>query len=322
MDSGYLQTDMRAAVLHQYATTPVVGDFDDPEEAAQGQVVLEVVAAGMNPVDRSIASGSFYAGSPTLPYVVGREGVARLGDGRLAYFNSAVAPFGAFGQRVLVEQDSLVALPEGIEPAQAIACGIAGSAAWLALTRRAQTREGETVLVLGAGGVVGQVAIQAARLLGAGRVVAAARSEQGLELAARLGADACVVIGSDRWQEALIEAAAGPGYDVVIDPLWGEPAAAAVEAMAFGGRLVQIGQSAGPTALLGSGTIRGRMLTIIGHTNLAADSGLLREAYNEIAAHSARGDLTVAVKRASLDELPAIWEAQANSPGHKLIVDF
>jgi NADPH2:quinone reductase len=312
---------MRAAVLHAYATVPVVGEFADPVAEGEGQLALDVVAAGMNPVDRSIASGTFYAGAPALPYVVGREGVARLPGGGLAYFAGSIPPYGAFAERVLVDPVSLVPIPAGLDPAQAIAFGIAGLAGWLALAARAGLREGETVLVLGASGPVGQVAVQAARLLGARRVVAAARSEAGLAQAAAQGADAGVRLGADGWRAALHDAADGPGYDVVVDPLWGEPAAAALDAMAFAGRLVQLGQSAGATAVLPSAVIRGRMLEIIGHTNFGVDRTVQRAAFERMLAHGERGELSVTVERAGLDALPQIWEQQAASPHHKLIVE-
>ena len=313
---------MRAAVLHEYATVPVVEEFADPVADAAGHLALDVVAAGMNPVDRAMASGTFYAGVPDLPCVVGREGVARLPDGGLAYFDAAIPPYGAFAERVLVDPATLIPIPATLDPAQAIAFGIAGLAGWLALAERARLREGETVLVLGSSGPVGQVAVQAAGLLGARRVVAAARSEAGLAQAAAQGADAGVRLGADGWRDALRGAADGPGFDVVVDPLWGEPAAAALDAMAFQGRLIQLGQSAGATAVLASAAIRGRMLEVIGHTNYGIDQAVRRAAYERMLAHGERGELSVTVERAGLDALPRVWEQQAASPHHKLVVEL
>src|SRR3954469_24784114 len=167
---------MRAAILRWYGAPPEAGEFDEPE-SANGSVVVDVVAAGLNPVDIRIASGAFYGGSPPLPSVAGREGVGRTPDGELVYFDAPVAPNGSFAERTLVERANLIPLGADVDPGLAVAFGIAGLAAWLALQWRAQVREGETVLVLGASGVVGQIALQGARLLGAGRVVAAARRE-------------------------------------------------------------------------------------------------------------------------------------------------
>jgi NADPH:quinone reductase-like Zn-dependent oxidoreductase len=310
---------VRAAVLREYGAAPELQEFQDPDPAA-GQVVLEVLAAALNPVDVSIASGTFYGGVPELPYVVGREGVGRDPDGRRVYFDGPVAPFGSFAERTLVEEVSTIPLPDGVGDGLAVCCGIAGLAAWLALEWRAGLREGETVLVLGASGVVGQIGVQAARLLGAGRVVAAARTPESLERAAQLGADATVRIGEpDDLTEAFREATGG-GADVVVDPLWGEPAAAAIEATNRGARVIQIGQSAGARASISSSAVRGRMLSILGHTNFAAGPEVKRAAYLRMVGHAAAGELTADVERVPLDEVADAWERQRAGAHRKLVI--
>src|SRR5215211_3669213 len=255
---------MRAAILREYGAPPEPGEFQDPQ-AAEGQEVVEVLAAGLNPVDIAIASGDFYGGRPQLPYVVGREGVGRRAGGERVYFDGPAAPFGSFAQRAPIDPEGAIPLPGALDEALATCWGIAGLAAWLGLEWRAGLREGETVLVLGASGVVGQIAVQAARLLGAGRVVAAARSAETLEGAGRLGADATVRVDAVDDLAAAFAEAGGGGVDVIVDPVWGKPAAAAVQAANRGGRLVQIGQSAGADALISSAAVRGRMLAILGH---------------------------------------------------------
>jgi len=238
-----------------------------------------VRAAGLNPVDVAICSGGFYAGTPPIPCVAGREGVGTLADGQRVYFDLPVAPWGSMAERTPIAAGSAFPLPDGVQDGVAVALGIAGLAAWLSLTWRARLQAGEHVLVLGASGIVGQVAVQAAKLLGASAVVAAARSQEGLERARARGADATVTIGAvDDLSAALREAAEGQ-IDVVIDPLFGEPFAAAVEAASFGARLVNLGASAGPQATLSSPAIRGKMLVIMGHTNFAAPPEVKREAY-------------------------------------------
>jgi NADPH:quinone reductase-like Zn-dependent oxidoreductase len=310
---------MRAAILREYGREPEPGEFDDPQ-AGDGQVVVEVQAAGLNPVDLSMASGSFYGGSPPLPSVAGREGVGRTDEGAVVYFDSPVAPYGAFAERALVAGDSTIPLAADIDPALATAFGIAGLAAWLGLEWRAELRKGETVLVLGASGVVGQIAVQAARLLGAQRVVAAARSDAGLERARARGADATVQIGAvDDLAEALKEAG-GDGVDVVIDPVWGEPAAAALQACRPWGRLIQIGQSAGAQSTIASAAIRGKMLSVLGHTNFQAPQEVKAAAYRRMVEHAARGELTVDVQRIPLDDVADAWRRQGSSPGHKQVI--
>lgn len=310
---------VRAAVLREYGAPPEPGEFDDPE-ASDGHVVIEVRAAGLNPVDLAIASGSFYGGSPPLPSVVGREGVGRTADEGLVYFDRPVAPHGSFAERTVIEDGSAIPLPAEIDPALATCFGIAGLAAWLALEWRAQVREGETVLVLGASGVVGQIAVQGARLLGAGRVVAAARGADGLERARERGADAVVQIGQVDDLAAALREACGEGADVVIDPVWGEPAAAAVEACRPHGRLVQIGQAAGSHSSIASAAVRGKLLAILGHTNFMAPAEVKREAYERMVRHAAAGELAVEVERVPLDQVADAWARQKSSPHHKLVI--
>jgi NADPH:quinone reductase-like Zn-dependent oxidoreductase len=310
---------VRAAILREYGQTPELGDFPDPEPA-EGQSVVEVVAAGLNPVDISIASGRFYGGPPSLPCVVGREGVGRARDGELAYFDGPVPPYGSFAERTLVASESLVPLPGDIDPALATCFGIAGLAAWLSLEWRAKLRAGETVLVLGASGVVGAVAVQAARLLGAGRVVAAARDADGLERARLRGAHEVVQLGAtENLGDALRDACDG-GPDVVIDPLWGEPAAAAVEACRPEARVIQIGQSAGTHSTISSAAVRGKALSILGHANFRAPREVRRAAYLRMIEEAAAGRLVVEFERVPLAKIAEAWERQRSSPGRKLVI--
>jgi NADPH2:quinone reductase len=153
-------------------------------------------------------------------------------------------------------------------------------------------------------------------------VVAAARSEEGLERARQLGADATVRIAEqsrDELAEAFVDAAGGQ-IDLTIDPLWGEPAAAAVHATGHGGRLVHVGQSAGPEASFSSNDVRGRLISILGHTNYAAPLEARRDAYLTMLRHAAAGELTVAHERLPLDRAPEAWERQQASPGRKLVL--
>lgn len=304
---------MRAAILKEYGTTPEVGEWDDPTDG-DGGTAVEVLAAGMNPVDLLMASGTYPRGATPVPSVVGREGIARMDDGSSAYFNASVPPFGSFAERTLIDPGKSIPVPEGLDPGLALCFGIAGMAAWLGLEWRARLREGETVLVLGASGVVGRIAIQAAKLMGAGRVVAASRG------GGDLGADATVNPSEvDDVTEALRDATGG-GPDVILDPVWGEPAANAIAAAAENARFVQIGSSAGQESTLIAPLIRNKMLTILGHTNFAAPYEVQRDAYEKMCAHAVKGELGVEVERFGLDDAPAAWRRQSESPRHKLVV--
>jgi NADPH2:quinone reductase len=302
---------MRAAVLHELRTVPVFGDFKEPQPDDVHQVA-EVVLGALNPVDLTIAAGGYR--EVELPCVVGLEGIARLSDGALVYFNGPPAPFGSLAQYAPIDPSTVFAIPDGLDPGLAVSLGIAGLAAWLPLTWRADLQAGETVLVLAATGVVGQIAVQAAKLLGAGRVVAAGRHRETLERLRERGADATVILEGD-YRQALQDAA-GDGYDVVLDPLYGPPLEAALSATAHGARVVTVGAIAAESAAIPVRDLFGRTLT--GHSNSHAPLEVRREAYERLAAHAAAGEISVEVERLPLSRIADAWELQARGPHHKI----
>jgi NADPH:quinone reductase-like Zn-dependent oxidoreductase len=245
----------------------------------------------------------------------------RLDPGTQIWFQPPVG--GAFAEYALAGEDSAIVLPDGTDHALAAALGIAGLTGWLAVEWRAHLREGERVLVLGATGVVGLVAVQAARILGASRIVAAGRDEEALEKARELGAHAVVQLGEGSdpggLADAFREAAGGP-LDVVIDPLWGVPAQAAVEAGAFSGRLVQLGQSAGPEATLRSGAVRGKSFAIVGFTLGHVPKDKTEAAYRRLIELADSGELMVERETLPLDWAAEAWRRQQDSPHRKLVL--
>jgi NADPH:quinone reductase-like Zn-dependent oxidoreductase len=308
---------MRAAVLREYGV-PSAGEFDEPA-AGPDQAVVEVLAAGVNPVDVAISAGRFYAGRPPLPSVAGREGVGML-DGARVYFDAPIAPFGSMAERALIDPRSVYPVPDAVDDGVAVALGISGLAAWLALTWRAQLKQGEHVLVLGASGVLGQIAVQASKLLGAARVVAAARSREGLERCLELGADAPVRLGEPEDLPGAFAEAAEGRIDVVVDPLFGDPFVAAINAASFAARLVQIGAGAGGQAMIPSAAIRGKMLVIMGHTNFAAPPEVKREAYRRLAEAAARGELRVNVDPLPLEQVDEAWRRLTAGSHGKIVL--
>src|SRR6202165_1764977 len=240
---------MRAAVIERYGEPPVIRDV--PEPKADGSSLVGVTAAPLNPVDLSVATGKFYAGSPPTPYVPGGEGIGRLQQngkpGLRVYFRAAL-PNGAMAERAMVNGGQAIPIPDGVPDGVAAALGTPGIAAYLGITRRAELKAGETVLILGASGVLGTIAVQVARLLGAGRVIAAARNERGLDRAKELGADATVDLKQTEGLTDRIKDASQGRLNVVIDPVWGPPGIAAMSALSPFGRYVQLGASAGAGA--------------------------------------------------------------------------
>jgi NADPH2:quinone reductase len=318
---------VRAALVEQVGEPPVVGETSEPQPGP-GQALVQVTAAALNPVDISISKGLFYGGTPDVPYVMGREAVGRvvqgekLEPGTQIWFQPPAG--GAFAEFALADEDNAIVLPEGTDHSLAAALGLAGLTGWLAVEWRAHLRGGEKVLVLGATGVVGLVAVQAARILGASRIVAAGRDAEALEKARTAGAHALVPLleGSDAsatLAERFREAADGP-LDVVIDPLWGDPAEAAIEAAGFSARHVQLGQSAGAEATLSSGTIRGKSLAIVGFTVGHVPHDKIEAAYQRLIELASSGELTIERETLPLDWAGEAWKRQQESPHRKLVL--
>lgn len=305
---------MRAAILDRFGSPPRAGEFADPTPS-DDTVVVDVLAAGLNPVELVIASGQFYGGRPPLPSVVGREAVGRDPDGRRVYFVGCVPPHGTMAERTLVERPKLIPLPDGVDDGTAVALGTAGLAAWMPLTRVARVQEGDSVLILGASGAVGQIAVQAARALRAGRVVAAGRSAEGRQRALELGAHIAVGLSVDE-----LKSSARDGFDVVLDLLYGEPLLSALEALAPWARIVQVGNAAGPEIVLHAAALRSRAATLSGYMtgHLAPDE--VRAGYLELVEEAVAGHISVDVERVPLDDVADAWRRQAKGPRRKLVI--
>ena len=315
---------MRAAVVRAVGAPPEPGELPDPERGDR-EALVEVHAASLNPIDISIGSGRFYAGPPQVPYAPGREGVGtvreadRLASGTKVRFecDSGYGANGTVAELIAVQEEACVPLPDGTDDNVAAALGIAGLAAWMALEKA--NVDGATVVVLGATGAVGQIALQSAKLMGAKRVVACARNADALERVRELGADAVVPIGDDDLTAALKEAADG-GVDAVIDPLWGDPAVAALKALRIGGRLVHLGTSAGAEATVPSAPLRGNNVSIIGHSNLTTPHDEKARAYRELIEHANAGRLRVDLDVFPLERVADAWAEQAAFPHRKIVI--
>ena len=297
-------------------------EVDDVAEPA-GETV-EVLAAPINPIDLAVSRGVLATGHPELPYVPGCEAVGRTADGRTVWiFGGSLGRTsqGAIGERAPVGDAYVVEVPERADPALAAGLGIAGLAGWLPFAWRAPLTGGENVLVLGATGSVGLVAVQTAKLLGAARVVAVGRSAAGLERAADHGADATLRLGDHTdLVAAFKEAFGGDGPGYVFDPLWAEPGAAAVLAAAPYATIVNLGQSAGATAALSSEAVRFKNLAILGNSVYAVPYDVLEEHYRRLVEHAVSGDIRLDVERVPLDAVADAWRRQAEGARTKLVV--
>jgi NADPH2:quinone reductase len=310
---------MRAARITELGRPPELEEASEPS----GEAVYEISAVALNPIDVNVGAGRYFAGHPELPYTPGCEGVGRAPDGGRVYLFSdglGLARDGCLAERVSGPADLGIPVPEGASDEVAVACGIAGLAGWLPLAWRAPVRADDRVLVLGGTGTVGLVAVQAAKVLGASRVVAACRNPERLRRAAELGADATVSLEEDDLAAAFKEACGGDGPTYVVDPLWGPPAAAAIAAAARGWRLVQIGQSAGGEVSLASAGIRGKMGELYGHTNFAVPKPELAEHYQRLVRHAAAGDVVFDIEAYPLERVAEAWQRQADGPAGKVVV--
>ena len=319
---------MRAAWIRELGSLPEIGEAPEPARG-EGEALIRVEAVPLNPIDVNVGAGRFYGGSPPFPYVPGCEGVGRvvegetLAPGTLVWMHGAglgTRRGGTLAELVCVPEDALFSLPDGVDPVLAGALGIAGMAGWLPVAVRAPVQEGETVLVLGATGTVGLVAMQGARLLGAGRVVAAGRRPEALERARRLGADAVVPLDAEDLAAEFREACGGEGPSLVVDPLWGEPVVAAARAAARGARIVHIGQSAGPAAALLSADVRGKELNVLGFSNLATPREVMHREYLRLVEHAQAGEIEVEIVTFPFELAADAWERQAEGAGAKVVV--
>jgi len=265
---------MKAAVLHKFGETPRFEDFLDPTPG-EGQILVNVKAVALENVDKMMAEGSHFASQQflsTLPAIVGFDGIGRLEDGRLVGFGGVKAPYGAMAEKTVIPEGNYVPIPEGVDVVTAAALPASALTSLFPLKWGAKLQPGETVLINGATGVSGKLAVQIAKLLGAGRIVGTGRNKDSMNKARELGADA--VIDLKQSHEHLAEAfqkEAGDGYDVILDFLWGHPTEVLIKTlvpseirMSKPVRLVQIGEKAGTTIALSADAIRTSGLQIFG----------------------------------------------------------
>jgi NADPH:quinone reductase-like Zn-dependent oxidoreductase len=323
---------MKAAVLHAAGSVPVYGDFAEPPAAAAGEggEVVDLVAAGIHHLTRSVASGRHYSRGAVFPAIPGLNAVARTAAGGLVFTSSAPPPWGTFAERIASPADLRFPLPGGAQP-EAVAAGVnPGMASWLPLTARAaEAGTLGTVLVLGVTGMSGFLAAQNARLLGAARVVGAGRSKPGLERAAAAGADTVRLTG-DRAADARALAAAlgGDAPGLVLDFVWGpvaETAFGALGSQAFredatGTKYVQIGALGGAEAAVPSALLRSRKLTISGSGAGSVPAATIGEQIPRYLGLIAGGAVQVPFRTFPLPDVAAAWTASAESGPRVVLV--
>lgn len=317
---------MNAAVVHKLGKSPRCEQFPEPV-AGENEVIVDVHAAALKPVDKQLVSGAHYASARDVPFVCGTDGVGHLADGRRVFFGGCRPPYGAMAQQTVVPTVFAFPVPEGVRDEVAAAIGNPGVSAWLALTLRAKLVPGENVLILGATGVTGKLAVSIARLLGAKRVVAAGRNQQILHSLRQLGADTTIRLDlpANELLDAFAQEAGDSGFQVVIDYVWGRPTEAFLSAITSRKftvigtetRLVQAGESAGPAISLPAAVLRSTALTILGTAGIPSRE-VLADALHRVMAHAAKGELQVDTTCVPLAQIESVWER--NEPGRRTVI--
>jgi NADPH2:quinone reductase len=317
---------MNAAVLRTLGKPPRYEQFPEPV-AGEGEVIVHVDAASLKAIDKQLASGSHYASPRELPCVCGTDGVGRLDDGQRVFFGGARSPHGAMAEHTVVPRAFTFPVPESVNDETAAALPNPGVSAWLALTFRAKLAPGENILILGATGVTGKLAIKIAKLLGASRVVAAGRNPDVLSTLHTLGADTTIHLDVPVKDlvEAFVHEGGDSGFQVVIDYVWGPPTEAFLAALTrkefsvikTETRLVQVGESAGPTISLPAAVLRSTALTILGTAGIPPRN-VLSSALQEVMARAASGELHVDTKRVPLADIETAW--QRDERGLRMVV--
>jgi NADPH:quinone reductase-like Zn-dependent oxidoreductase len=261
---------MKAAIVRGAGQTPVYADFAEPAPSS-GEHRISVTAAAVSQVTRGRASGQHYSASSQFPFVVGVDGVGRLDDGRRVYFAMPRAPYGGMAERTVVRAMQCLPLPDALDDVTAAAIAIPGMSSWAAYVERAELKPGETVLVNGATGASGRLAVQIARHFGAGKVIATGRNIEALREVAELGADVTIPLSEDGdAMEASFKQQFAQGVDVVLDYVWGRSAERLLIAGAKAGpdgvpiRFIQIGSVGGQDISLPSAVLRSSAIKLMG----------------------------------------------------------
>jgi NADPH:quinone reductase-like Zn-dependent oxidoreductase len=304
---------MKAAIVRGAGQDPVYGDFAEPVPSA-GDNRIAVTTAAISHVVKSRASGRHYSSTGQFPFVVGIDGVGRLDDGRRVYFAMPTAPYGSMAERAVVPSAQCVALPDGLDDVTAAAIANPGMSSWVAYTERARLRAGETVLVNGATGTAGRLAVQIARHLGAGKVIATARNADALASVSALGADVTIPLVEnaatleDRFKQQFAE-----GVDVVVDYLWGKSAECLLTAGAKAGadavpiRFVQIGAVSGPDITLPSAVLRSSAIELMGSGIGSVPFDRFARCIGELLEATVPGGFKIVAKAVPLSDVERAW---------------
>jgi NADPH:quinone reductase-like Zn-dependent oxidoreductase len=317
---------MHAAVVTSFSEPPHYQQADVPQPATDDQLLVDVLAVGMHPRTRTGAAGAHYMSTGTLPMIPGIDGVGRRPDGKQIYFVADDDVIGTMADKALVDVRRSIELPDDVDVDKVAAAMNPAMSAWVALRRRVPIKPGQSVLVLGATGNAGTMAVQVAKRLGAGRVIGAGRDLIRLDALGAAGADQVVQLSDDAEATAAALAAAAAEVDIVIDYLWGKPAQDAIMALlterADRSRAlnwIQIGSMAGPTIELPSIALRSANLRIQGNGQGAVPTKVYLAELPSLVAEIDAGTIAVTANIMPLADVEKIW-LQADRPGERTVL--
>ena len=304
---------MKAAIVTAAGQAPVYGDFGEPAPS-DGECRIAVTAAAISHVVRSRASSVHYSSAGEFPFVVGVDGVGRLDDGSRVYFLGPRAPFGSMAETTVAPADRCLALPDDLDDVTAAAIANPGMSSWAAYTERAKLKAGETVLVNGASGASGRLAVQIAKHFGAKKVIATARNADALKSVAALGADVTIPLVEDETAlEESFKKEFAQGVDVVIDYLWGKSAERLLIAGAKAGaeavpiRFVQVGSVSGSNIDLPSAALRSSAIELMGSGIGSIPIDRLVRAVDGLLRATVPAGFAIAASPAPLSDVEQAW---------------
>jgi NADPH:quinone reductase-like Zn-dependent oxidoreductase len=317
---------MYAAVVHEFDKPPRYESFAAPVRAGEDEETVDVLASGLHPRVRSQANGSHYTSTDELPLIPGIDGVGRLADGSLVYFILPDTVYGAMAEHTVIDIRRSIPLPSSADPVLLAAAMNPGMSAWVALQQRVAFTPGQSVLILGATGSAGQLAIQIAKHLGAGAVVAAGRNADKLAALAELGADDTIDLAADAGLVAHALETRAANVDVVLDYLWGKPSESAIMPLLTGREdrtrrmsWVQIGAVAGSNISLASAALRQANVHFLGSGQGSVSTTGILATLPELAAEIDKGTFAIDAVARPLADVESIWNASPTGPTQRIV---
>jgi NADPH:quinone reductase-like Zn-dependent oxidoreductase len=318
---------MHAAVVHQFDKPPRYESFAAPVPSGEHEEIIDVLASGLHPRVRSQANGSHYTSSDELPLIPGMDGVGRRSDGSMVYFILPDTIFGAMAEHTVIDVRRSVTLPSGANPILLAAAMNPGMSSWVALHQRITFTPGQSVLILGATGSAGQLAIQIAKHLGAGAVFAAGRGADRLATLAGLGADGTIDLAVDPELVAHELAEKAADVDVVLDYLWGRPAESAIMPLLKGRQerttlmsWIQIGAIAGSSISLPSAALRQANIHFLGSGQGSVSATGILATLPDLAEEIDSGSFSIDAVARPLAEVESIWNAPTTGPTKRIVL--